>query len=145
MNRIQITVTNRLAFDFVSQNPNLFNLPIRTIFNDAADNSENINDLISEMIKIINFLGIEDLEVLSVILDKTCLTITEFNFLKTFRANKKTLKSIEDVCGICIDSYKSNQLITKTVCGHNMHKKCLKLWLTKNSINCPLCRENQLE
>lgn len=47
----------------------------------------------------------------------------------------------DDVCAICTDNYKENELITVLPCNHSYHKTCIKIWLKSNA-NCPICRED---
>ena len=45
-------------------------------------------------------------------------------------------------CVICLDNLTSDDSIALE-CRHQFHKKCIELWMKKNSI-CPLCR-NKLQ
>lgn len=42
-------------------------------------------------------------------------------------------------CSICMSKITKINY-TKTKCGHTYHKKCLRIWFTKNS-TCPMCRQ----
>ena len=49
---------------------------------------------------------------------------------------------VDDNCSICLEYYKSNDIISKIKCGHMFHKECLKPWIDSENYNCPLCRRN---
>jgi hypothetical protein len=67
----------------------------------------------------------------------------KLNKIKTYLKNCKNNKKIPtDMCVICLDNLTSNESIA-IECRHQFHKKCIELWMKKNSI-CPLCR-NKLQ
>jgi len=43
------------------------------------------------------------------------------------------------ICPICLDKQIENEILSKTICEHIFHKKCLIKWLQINNI-CPVCR-----
>lgn len=45
----------------------------------------------------------------------------------------------EDICSICIESYKADDIIRKLPCEHVFHRKCVDSWLC-NKETCPLCK-----
>jgi hypothetical protein len=50
----------------------------------------------------------------------------------------------ENVCVICIDDYKSDNLIREIkTCKHSFHVKCIDKWFEENH-SCPECRINIL-
>ena len=67
----------------------------------------------------------------------------KLNKIKTYLKNCKNNKKIPtDMCVICLDNLTSDDSIALE-CRHQFHKKCIELWMKKNSI-CPLCR-NKLQ
>ena len=61
------------------------------------------------------------------------LSLSAFEQLETKRFQTS-------VCSVCQENYKHNQKITTLPCSHLFHRRCIKEWLTKNSVFCPLCR-----
>ena len=60
---------------------------------------------------------------------------------------KKTLKeqtaNEENTCPICLVDFETeDEIITLKKCGHYFHKDCIKDWLQKASLTCPLCRSD---
>jgi len=49
------------------------------------------------------------------------------------------LSDISNMCPICYEPHKSDEILIITNCKHVFHEKCLKPWLEKNN-NCPMCR-----
>jgi hypothetical protein len=43
-------------------------------------------------------------------------------------------------CNICIEVYKNGDKVIELPCNHLFHKECIKQWLCKEKINCPVCR-----
>jgi len=67
----------------------------------------------------------------------------KLNKIKTYLKKCKNNKKIPtDICVICLDNLTSDDSIALE-CRHQFHKKCIELWMKKNSI-CPLCR-NKLQ
>ena len=47
----------------------------------------------------------------------------------------------DESCIICLEVYKSEDLIKKLFCGHIFHEVCLNAWIIK-SVICPICKYN---
>ena len=47
----------------------------------------------------------------------------------------------EDDCAICQDNMKEGENLKKLLCSHTFHVDCIHKWLTKESIKCPVCKE----
>lgn len=63
--------------------------------------------------------------------------------LMNMRYNKKNANIIKsDVCTICLDCFKSNNILYGLNCDHFFHKKCIVRWFREN-VNCPTCRKDQ--
>jgi len=45
-----------------------------------------------------------------------------------------------NICSICLEEYKEEELLIKLKCNHMYHKKCLEPWFNNNNNSCPLCR-----
>lgn len=59
----------------------------------------------------------------------------------SIRFSKKT-KEINESCTICLEEFKTNNIMYGLNCNHYFHKRCITKWFKKN-INCPNCREDQ--
>ena len=44
-----------------------------------------------------------------------------------------------EICSICLDNYKKEDILNELKCGHKYHNTCIDDWI-KNNNNCPLCR-----
>ena len=65
---------------------------------------------------------------------KIVLSNEEFN-------NIKNIKCLNDSkCSICLEDIKKNEEIKKLNCNHEFHIECLKEWLCRQNIKCPICR-----
>ena len=69
--------------------------------------------------------------------------------IKGFRLTKEKLiseKLENEKCSICMEKFKTSDIVHKTLCGHCFHKNCLSEYLkleSKQSLiyKCPLCRK----
>ena len=68
------------------------------------------------------------------------LELDEFQYkhLKKYSALK------EDKCPICLQKYKSSDIIKEFPCKHIFHKSCIFKWLKKSNV-CPLCKHDITE
>ena len=48
-------------------------------------------------------------------------------------------ESSSEICPICLDNYKKDDILNELKCGHKYHNTCIDDWI-KNNNNCPLCR-----
>ena len=55
--------------------------------------------------------------------------------IKEYKINNAS----EEICSICLETYKKNDIINILKCGHKYHDKCIDGWI-ETSHNCPLCR-----
>ena len=46
----------------------------------------------------------------------------------------------DNVCSVCLEEFKEDDILKKLNCEHIFHKDCLEPWLNNNNRNCPLCR-----
>lgn len=62
--------------------------------------------------------------------------------------NKLPSRQIEETetgkkeCNICIEAYRKGDNVIELPCKHLFHKECIKQWLCKEKINCPVCRHD---
>lgn len=49
--------------------------------------------------------------------------------------------STREMCAICLEDYKKNDLVRRLYCSHQYHEDCLREW-TNKKINCPVCKKN---
>ena len=55
---------------------------------------------------------------------------------------KEQTANDENTCPICICDFESkDKIITLKKCGHYFHEECIRDWLTKANLTCPLCRD----
>lgn len=67
------------------------------------------------------------------------------NRLSKCQKIKKIDKLLDEICFICMDNYKINEL--KRIlpnCSHYFHKKCVDKWLKKKA-SCPVCRDELIK
>lgn len=58
-----------------------------------------------------------------------------FRFLSDTFINKE--------CSICWEEFKNEDVVKRFFCGkHIFHKRCIKTWVTKGSVFCPVCRHD---
>lgn len=43
-------------------------------------------------------------------------------------------------CSICLENYKTDELLIILPCIHSFHKLCLEVWIRSHAI-CPICRQ----
>ncbi|CAK6977163.1 E3 ubiquitin-protein ligase RNF128-like [Scomber scombrus] len=43
------------------------------------------------------------------------------------------------MCAVCIDAYKSGEVVTVLICDHIFHKSCIEPWLLEKR-TCPMCK-----
>ena len=65
----------------------------------------------------------------------------EFTYTDELFQNK--LGGTKGVCLVCLEDYKLNDSLIELNCGDYYHKECIKMWLLKNSVNCPNCKKDQ--
>ena len=68
---------------------------------------------------------------------KFILELDEFQYkhLKKYSALK------EDKCPICLQKYKSSDIIKEFPCKHIFHKGCIFKWLKQSNV-CPICKHD---
>jgi hypothetical protein len=71
---------------------------------------------------------------------KVTLTEEEFNKFNNIKLTKENFEKYNTQCNICIDDYKIEDIIIELSCKHLFHKECIKSWLCKENISCPVCR-----
>ncbi|MBR7083564.1 MAG: hypothetical protein IKI37_00045, partial [Oscillospiraceae bacterium] len=59
----------------------------------------------------------------------------QFKHLKKYSALK------EDKCPICLQKYKSADIIKEFPCKHIFHKGCIFKWLKQSNV-CPICKHD---
>jgi hypothetical protein len=72
-----------------------------------------------------------------VVLDDTDKNNLEAGFFETL----KDKSGISDQCGICIEDFEDDDLVTLLPCKHIYHCVCSDKWFSENSNKCPICRE----
>ncbi|NBU34170.1 hypothetical protein EB118_04895 [bacterium] len=69
---------------------------------------------------------------------KVTLTPEQFNKLDQLTVGSE---SASDVCNICMDNYTESPSATiLPKCKHMFHTECIRNWLCKEKVTCPVCR-----
>jgi hypothetical protein len=68
--------------------------------------------------------------------------LTEYQYNNNIHTTTTTNILDDDVCNICLDilNKDDNGIPVSLKCNHIFHNNCIKEWLTKKSIKCPMCR-----
>ena len=45
----------------------------------------------------------------------------------------------DEICAICHEDMSHECTLAKLPCGHQFHKECVKKWLVRGKLRCPLC------
>jgi hypothetical protein len=51
------------------------------------------------------------------------------------------VKTMNNICAICQDSFNSEDMVRKLDCDHLFHTDCIDSWLRDHSYKCPCCRK----
>lgn len=73
------------------------------------------------------------------------LTESQFNMLPRKSRQRPDTTDCQslDLCTICLsDICFGDEMVTLFPCSHSYHIDCIRQWLTKKSIFCPLCKAN---
>lgn len=74
---------------------------------------------------------------------KVTLTNAEFELLNCKNISKENLKDYTNKeCNICMDEYTLGNDVIHLDCKHIFHKECIKNWLLKEKVTCPVCRKD---
>lgn len=73
---------------------------------------------------------------------KVTLTQEEFDKFNNIKLTKENFEKYNTQCNICIDEYNIDDIIVELSCKHIFHKECIKNWLCKENISCPVCRKD---
>jgi hypothetical protein len=69
------------------------------------------------------------------------VTLTDVQFNNNINTTINILD--DDTCNICLDilnNKEDNGIPVSLKCNHRFHNNCIKEWLTKKSLKCPMCR-----
>ncbi len=80
---------------------------------------------------------------IEVICENVFLERKKQNLSHMFSGHKESYKKIkkdsDEICPICLDTFKENLYTRTLICKHIYHKKCIDKWL-KTMQTCPVCR-----
>ena len=77
---------------------------------------------------------------------KITLNDEQFNKLKTISIYSDNLEHyVQKQCNICMDHYKLEDTLIQLYCNHLFHKTCIREWLCKEKVTCPVCRKDMRE
>ena len=117
------------------------NFQTQNVLNEISINIELSNNIVNSINDLMTFFGNQlidnDLnyeEYVNLPNEKIVLNENEFD-------EKIKLINDEIECGICKDKFNLNGVELK-ICKHEFCKNCIKEWLTKYSVNCPICRKD---
>jgi hypothetical protein len=104
-----------------------------------ARSFSNNNDILSSLFGVLfQDIDVNDMEDVKVTLDED-----KFNklFTEKINENNKT-KYFGKECNICMEEYKTNNIIIRLGCNHIFHRDCIKHWLCNERVTCPVCRKD---
>ena len=135
--RINNTLTNEMISNIQNNISNITN----NLQNGMSNNIQNVsnNDILSTLFGVLfQDIDVNDMEDVKVTLDED-----KFNklFTETINENNKE-KYIGKECNICMDEYKTDNIIIRLGCNHIFHKDCIKHWLCNERVTCPVCRKD---
>lgn len=74
---------------------------------------------------------------------KVTLNKDEFESLDCKIISNENFKDYNNKeCNICMDEYNVNDVVIHLDCTHIFHKNCIKNWLLKEKVTCPVCRKD---
>ena len=65
-------------------------------------------------------------------------TVSQELLNKLETATPSKLRLTGELCSICMEQFKVEDLLKKLTCGHCFHSPCVDRWLTYSSCACPL-------
>ena len=89
------------------------------------------------LFNIDNLLDIQNLEDVKITLPES-----DFNKLKKINITNENCKEYNKPCNICMDEYKLEDIVVELSCKHLFHETCIKHWLCKEKVTCPVCRKD---
>jgi len=104
-----------------------------------ARSFSNSNDILSSLFGVLfQDIDVNDMEDVKVTLDED-----KFNklFTEKINENNKT-KYFGKECNICMEEYKTNNIIIRLGCNHIFHRDCIKHWLCNERVTWPVCRKD---
>lgn len=142
--RINNTLTNEMISNIQNNISNISN-NISNITNNLqngmSNNIQNVsnNDILSTLFGVLfQDIDVNDMEDVKVTLDED-----KFNKLFTETINESNKeKYVGKECNICMDEYKTDNIIIRLGCNHVFHKDCIKHWLCDERVTCPVCRKD---
>ena len=55
----------------------------------------------------------------------------------------QVIRSINDICGVCLENLEPNHKIIILSCNHGYHRRCIKKWIENKHVSpCPLCHRS---
>ena len=61
----------------------------------------------------------------------------------TAKTKKEQTAKEENTCPICICDFEAgDNVVVLRKCSHYFHKECLRDWLLRSNLTCPLCRND---
>jgi hypothetical protein len=98
-----------------------------------------VNDFFSMMQGMFEEIIISNNNVNQQPMEDVKVVMNEEDFEKMACKAIQTENNIKE-CNICIEVYKKGDKVIELPCKHLFHKECIKQWLCKEKINCPVCR-----
>lgn len=105
---------------------------------------EMLTEYIFPELDINNFVTIEitPLGYSDVLLDIINLQLPDKSLdiqFQTYDCISKEEQIHKDTCAICLEKFKSDDIVSDITCNHIFHKDCIEQW-GKTKQNCPLCK-----
>ena len=67
------------------------------------------------------------------------LSEEQVNSIQKLKYKKNDKKISSDECSICLENFKTNQVVKLLECKHCFHPECLDTWVKKHGL-CPYCK-----
>jgi hypothetical protein len=77
-------------------------------------------------------------------LEDVKVTISKQDFDKLPREciSEENVTRFDKDCNICIDKFEKDTTAVTLACGHYFHEPCIRDWLCKEKVTCPVCRKD---
>lgn len=109
----------------------------------ALDNNNAASDIDSAIVNILiglqhRDLTPEDYELLLRLDEQVAPKTVSSNTVENFKTETIDADVAGELCAICMEVYEIGQTRKFLPCDHAFHSKCIEMWLSNSSVNCPI-------